>query len=259
MLELVGVRLSDDILDGYLTEFPIRPAAAIGCRRDRVPLHRLHPRAVHAVGHGPGYGHRARPGCAGQRRNGSIGGVTVLDPGILLVSATRSEARYVPDDARLLITGIGKVAAAVAVTRELAAGAPTRRIVNIGTAGALHDHHAGLFLPSTVIEHDISSEALQAMGYPVVDSWNLDGGDGTVLATGDTFVAEPVHRQALAVRADLVDMEGCAVAHVGAAFEIPVTLVKVVSDSADEKALDWPQLVDRAARDLGDWVRAELS
>ena len=32
MLELVGVRLSDDILDGYLTEFPIRPAAAIGCR-----------------------------------------------------------------------------------------------------------------------------------------------------------------------------------------------------------------------------------
>lgn len=138
-----------------------------------MPLHRLHPRAVHAVSHGPGHGHRARPGCAGQRRNGSIGGVTVLDPGILLVSATRSEARYVPDDARLLITGIGKVAAAVAVTRELAAGAdpPHRQHRH---RRALHDHHAGLFLPSTVIEHDISSEALQAMGYPVVDSWNLD-------------------------------------------------------------------------------------
>ncbi len=44
-----------------------------------------------------------------------------------------------------------------------------------------------------------------------------------------------------------------------AAFEIPVTLVKVVSDSADEKALDWPQLVDKAARELGDWVRGELA
>ena len=185
--------------------------------------------------------------------------MSTLDPGVLLVSATRSEARYVPDGARLLITGIGKVAAAVALTRELAADSPTRRIVNIGTAGALHDHHAGLFVPSTVIEHDISSDALQAMGYPVVDSWDLAGGDGTVLATGDTFVADPVHREALAARADLVDMEGCAIAHVAAAFEIPVTLVKVVSDSADEQALDWPQLVDQAARELGDWVRGELA
>ena len=184
--------------------------------------------------------------------------MTTLDPGILLVSATRSEARYVPDGARLLITGIGKVAAAVALTRELAAGAPTHRIVNIGTAGALHDHHAGLFVPSQVIEHDISSDALKSMGYPVVDNWDLEGGDGTVLATGDTFVADPVHRETLAARADLVDMEGCAIAHVAAAFEIPATLVKVVSDSADEKALDWPQLVDRAARELGDWVRGEL-
>ena len=162
--------------------------------------------------------------------------MTSFDPGVLLVSATRSEARYVPDGARLLITGIGKVAAALALTRELASGAPTQRIVNIGTAGALHDHHAGLFVPSTVIEHDISSDALTAMGYPVIDSWDLTGGDGTVLATGDTFVADPAHRAELATRADLVDMEGCAIAHVAAAFEIPATLVKVVSDSADEGA-----------------------
>jgi len=51
MLALFGVRLFDDILDGYLAEFPLRTGW-----RDRVPLHQLHPLAVHAAGHGPGYG-----------------------------------------------------------------------------------------------------------------------------------------------------------------------------------------------------------
>ncbi|HCS56103.1 MAG TPA: nucleosidase, partial [Gordonia polyisoprenivorans] len=39
------------------------------------------------------------------------------DTGVLVVSATRSEARHIPDGTRLLVTGIGKVAASVALTR----------------------------------------------------------------------------------------------------------------------------------------------
>ena len=180
---------------------------------------------------------------------------------VLIVSATRAEARHIPPESRLLITGIGKVATAVALTRALSAvdAPPIREIINIGTAGALHSHHTGLFLPSAVIEHDISAEALRTMGYPIVDRWEIPSGDGTVLATGDTFVADPAHRDLLAEQADLVDMEGCAIAHVAAAFGVPCRLVKVVSDGADEGAMDWPTMVDHAARVLGEWVSAARS
>ncbi|OBA39297.1 MULTISPECIES: nucleosidase [unclassified Gordonia (in: high G+C Gram-positive bacteria)] len=179
-----------------------------------------------------------------------------FDPSILIVSATQAEARYVPSGARLLVTGIGKMRATAALTRALAdPSAPsTRLVVNIGTAGALHDHHAGLFLPSVVVEHDISATELRAMGYPIVDRWVVPDGDGSVLASGDTFVADPVRRASLARQADLVDMEGCAVTYVAAAFDVRCQLVKVVSDGADEQAMDWPSLVDGAARLLGDWL-----
>lgn len=175
-----------------------------------------------------------------------------------MVSATRAEAAHVPAGTRLLITGIGKVRAATVLSRELSAAengaAPAvTGVVNIGTAGALHVRHAGLFIPSTVIEHDISSVALRSMGYDIVDTYTFDG-DGTVLATGDTFIADPAVRDELAQRADLVDMEGAALAHVCAAFGVDLTLVKVVSDSADEQAMDWPSLVDAAARQLGQWL-----
>ncbi|MFW0787226.1 nucleosidase [Gordonia sp. CPCC 206044] len=179
-----------------------------------------------------------------------------MDSATLIVAATRSEARYAPAGSRVLITGIGKVRAATTLTRVLAGSgdAPIRQVLNIGTAGALHDHHAGLFLPSVVVEHDISSAELRLMGYPVVDRWEMPDGDGSVLASGDTFVADPVRRAALAADADLVDMEGCAIAHVCAEFGVPCRLVKVVSDGADENSLDWPVLVDAAARQLGDWL-----
>jgi adenosylhomocysteine nucleosidase len=41
-------------------------------------------------------------------------------------------------------------------------------------------------------------------------------------------------------------------------FGVPVRLVKHVSDSADEAAMDWPALVDASAKILGDWLRTEL-
>ncbi|MYR04879.1 nucleosidase [Gordonia sp. SID5947] len=179
-----------------------------------------------------------------------------LDRGTLIVAATHAEARYVPTGTRVLITGIGKVRAATALTRVLAGAGdepPVQQVVNVGTAGALHDHHSGLFVPSTVIEHDISSTELRAMGYPIVDAWEMPGGDGSVLASGDTFVADLARRATLAARADLVDMEACAIAHVSAEFGVPCRVVKVVSDGADEAAMDWPSLVDDAARRLGRW------
>lgn len=51
MLALFGCPYLDEILDGYHAEHRLADGWA-----DRVPLHQLHPLAVHAVGHGPGYG-----------------------------------------------------------------------------------------------------------------------------------------------------------------------------------------------------------
>ena len=38
----------------------------------------------------------------------------------LVIAAARSETRYLPDDVEVVITGLGKTAAAIATTRALA-------------------------------------------------------------------------------------------------------------------------------------------
>ncbi|MFF0816411.1 nucleosidase [Rhodococcus sp. NPDC003318] len=175
---------------------------------------------------------------------------------VLVVSATRSEAAHVPARFEVLVTGIGKVDAAIAVTESLSRYPDSARptVVNIGTAGALHGHHAGLYVPSEVLNHDLSAEVLRSLGYPAQERISLDGGDGSVLATGDVFVSDPVLRDELARRADLVDMEGFAVAAACVRLGARCRLVKHVSDHADESAMDWPAQVDASARILGAWL-----
>lgn len=173
----------------------------------------------------------------------------------LVVSATRAEAAHVPPGLPVVITGIGKTRAATEMTRALMEIDRTGLVVlNIGTAGALREGREGLFLPSTVINHDISAEALRALGYDPRDELTLEGGDDTVLASGDTFVTDPVVRDRLAARADLVDMEGYAVAFACDALGVPVRLIKHVSDSADAGAMEWPELVDASAQVLGAYL-----
>ncbi|HEY3515226.1 nucleosidase [Kribbella sp. NPDC051137] len=173
----------------------------------------------------------------------------------LVVSAIAGEARYVPDGVPVVVTGVGKTAAAVAVSRALAERDTTDLVVlNVGTTGALRDGLSGLFLPSKVINHDVNADAVRAIGLDPQDELPIEGGDGTVLASGDVFVADPVVRARLAERAQLVDMEAYGVVYACRAYGVPVRVVKHVSDSADEAALDWPALVDASAKVLGEWV-----
>ena len=51
MLDLFGCPYLDTIIAGYESVSPLRAGW-----RDRIPLHQLHPLAVHAAGHGPHYG-----------------------------------------------------------------------------------------------------------------------------------------------------------------------------------------------------------
>jgi adenosylhomocysteine nucleosidase len=173
----------------------------------------------------------------------------------LIVSAIRAEARYVPDELPVVVTGVGKTAAAVATARALAERDTTGLVVlNVGTTGALRDGLSGLYLPSTVINHDVNAEAVRAIGLDPQDELAVEGGDGTVLASGDVFVTDPAVRARLAERAHLVDMEAYGVVYACREYGVPVRVVKHVSDSADEEALDWPALVDASAKVLGEWV-----
>lgn len=173
---------------------------------------------------------------------------------MLVVAATHAEAAHVPEHLPVVVTGMGKTAAAVAVTEALVGvDVAGLVVVNIGTAGALRDSLEGLHEVGSVLNHDLSADAIRALGYDPEEL--LDIGDSeVVLASGDVFVTDPVVRSRLAERAHLVDMEGYAVAYACGRFAVPVRLVKHVSDNADESALDWPALVDRSARELGAWL-----
>jgi adenosylhomocysteine nucleosidase len=181
---------------------------------------------------------------------------------VLVVSATAAEAAHVPDGMPVLITGIGKVAAASAVARALAARPDITQVINIGSAGALHDHLEGLHEVGRVLNHDLSADLLRQLGIDPQE-WLVvapDGQlpDGLALATGDLFVTDPIVRSRLAEVADLVDMEGYAVAWACREAGVPVRLVKHVSDKADEQSMAWPDLVDLSARALGEWLAAHL-
>src|SRR4051812_1371117 len=176
---------------------------------------------------------------------------------LLVVSATPQEVAYVPAGLRILVTGIGKVPAAAAVAHALAADPGITEVVNVGSAGALHDHLEGLHEIGSVLNHDLSAEVLRRLGIDPQE-WLTLADDGLRLATGDLFVTEPAARAALAEVADLVDMEGYAVAWAARQAGVPVRLVKHVSDRADAASMDWPRLVDVSARALGAWLADHL-
>lgn len=172
----------------------------------------------------------------------------------LVVVAVGSEAAHL-GDLDVVLTGIGKVSAAVAVTRAIAERQPSF-VLNVGTAGALRDGLAGAHRIGRVLEHDVDHEFLRTLtGEDSVGEIVLDPDEATTLATGDAFVSDPTVRLALAERAHLVDMEGFAVARACAAAGVECRMVKVVSDTASEDAArSWKAEADRTARLIAEVV-----
>ena len=80
-----------------------------------------------------------------------------------------------------------------------------------------------------------------------------------MLATGDRFVAGGPLRDRLVGMADLVDMEGYAIAWVARRYGVPVELIKLVSDPADESAGKlWAAGVAECSRVLGEHLGQRL-
>ena len=178
----------------------------------------------------------------------------------LLVVALPEEADAFDAALPVLVTGPGKVNAAVAVTAALTSTRPAA-VINIGTAGALREGLRGVHDVATVLQHDFDSDAIRSLvnrdyGLPIEVDF---AATGLVLATGDRFIADSTAREALSRKAHLVDMEGYAVAWAARAAAVPVRLIKLVSDDADEDATQtWAETVGDHARVLARWVDEQL-
>ena len=179
-------------------------------------------------------------------------------PEPLVVVALRQEAARL-HGVDVLLTGIGKVAAATAVASAIERRRPSF-VLNVGTAGAPRDGLAGVHHVGRVLEHDVDHDALAALiGEPVVGEIVLDPSASTVLATGDAFIQDAAIRAALAVRAHLVDMEGFAVARACEAAGVRCVMRKVVSDDATAGAArSWVDQMAAIAETIADVVATEL-
>lgn len=188
--------------------------------------------------------------------------------GPLVVAALAAEAAHV-GDVEVLVTGVGKAAAAASLARRLAAGPAPDLVVNIGTAGALDATFSGVVEIGWVTQHDFPYAAIEALAgaQATVRGYALRAGKAprptgepptgaVALATGDAFVDDAQRAATIAaLGVHLVDMEAFALAATCAEFGVALRCLKAVSDAADAgAAASWVSTVDGCARQLAETV-----
>jgi adenosylhomocysteine nucleosidase len=142
----------------------------------------------------------------------------------------------VPTRLKLLVTvsGMGKVAASLACQaqiREFKAD----EIVNAGACGALQSGpgytSGAIFCIATAVEGD--HEVIGQPPQPIISDGKIDWDQRAArLITCDRPVFDDAQRQALSATADLVDMEGAAIARTAAMYQTPWTMIKGITDAA---------------------------
>jgi adenosylhomocysteine nucleosidase len=134
---------------------------------------------------------------------------------------------------RVVISGMGKVAAALA-TQWLITECRPERLVHAGICGALGDPAA--IRPGTIFRVTSVSEGVPGPGISserrqcARDLWG--GLPAAALVTVERPVFDDELRAALHRFGDLVDMEGAAVARVADLYGIPCSIIKGVTDFA---------------------------
>lgn len=157
------------------------------------------------------------------------------------------------EDLLIAIGGMGLGAARDAVER-LAGTHALRRIVNLGIAGSLTD---SLAVGEVVDVAEVRSERPDAPAFATVPVRGAAGPRVARLLSRDEPVFDPALRTRLSGVADLVDMEGYAVAERCAERGLDCVLLKSVSDDATDRAMLHANL-ERASRDLAAFVLARL-
>lgn len=182
-----------------------------------------------------------------------------------------AEAEYGPELKRRispLMTGVGPVEAAVAVTKTLAeaagAGALPDVVVSLGSAGSATLRHTEVYQASSVSYRDIDASPL---GFAAGVTPFLDlpvavplfpmvpGIPQARLSTGGNVISGAAYRQ---IDADMVDMESFAVLRACQTFGIPLIVLRGISDGIDELEgiEDWTRDLGTIDRKLAEAVAA---
>jgi adenosylhomocysteine nucleosidase len=161
---------------------------------------------------------------------------------ILYVMA--AEAEYGPHlRARIapLMTGVGPVEAAIAVTRALGerSGALPGLVVSLGSAGSRVLEQCGIYQASSVSYRDMDASALgfpkgqtPFLDLPPVSPLHTVPGIATAsLSTGGNIVSGAAYD---GIDAEMVDMETYAVLRACQAYGVPLLALRGISDGADE-------------------------
>lgn len=159
------------------------------------------------------------------------------------------QREYVPTGFNILYTGIGKVNAAIQLSKYLTTNPHTEFIINYGTAGASEDHYKGqLVSVRGVLERDMN---LTPLGLPlyvtsktqesVIYTSNRD--PDVICGTGDSF-ARPGDGY------EIVDMEAYALAATAQMFNVPFYCYKYISDvdSDEDQGREWENNVSKGAK-----------
>lgn len=176
----------------------------------------------------------------------------VGDEAILYVMA--AEAEYGPHlKTRMtpLMTGVGPVEAAVAVTRALSRLSVANRlpalVVSLGSAGSASLEQAEIYQATSVAYRDMDASPLgfEKGATPFLDlpvtvplSLRIPGLAEASLSTGGNIVSGTAYAE---IAADMVDMETFAVLRACLAFGVPLVALRGISDGKAElrHVSDW--------------------
>jgi len=158
----------------------------------------------------------------------------------LVVSALEMETNSGKGGYNLLHTGVGKVNAAIWLTKFLSSK-KVDQVINYGTAGSRNIPVGELVKCTKFIQRDMDKTALGfkkgETAYETDIPMMLDFGEGLVCGTGDNFVQD-IKKELDII--DVFDMEAYALAKVCFIYNVPFVSYKYISDNADDDSpSDW--------------------
>jgi adenosylhomocysteine nucleosidase len=186
------------------------------------------------------------------------GGSALPPPPPLIVMALPIESQGIFEGAGVpvLYTGLGKVNAAIALTRRLSAcragGEALPRVVNFGSAGSRHFQTGQLVACRRFLQRDMDVTALGfALGHTPFEELPAQLEFAPVFShlpeglcgSGDSF-----ETGAARLHCEVIDMEAYALAKVCYVEGAPFACAKYITDGADHAAArDWESNLKQAA------------
>ena len=170
----------------------------------------------------------------------------------LFVFALDSEAGKEFDHTRKLITGIGKVNAAIELTKAIQEQKP-KLIINLGSAGGINFAKGEIVCCTKFIQRDMDARGLgfkkfetPLSGIPVIleNGIKVDKLKEGICGTGDSFETNHINTEY-----NVIDMEAYSLALISMKENIPFLCLKYISDDAgDGAADDWSVQVHLASK-----------